>query len=494
MSTFIATPTIEQFMLSQKYVRILAGPIGSGKSVACTHDLIAQGLEQQPNHEGIRKSRFLIVRNTADQLRSTTQKTVFDWIPDEIIDDWKVSLKELQLKMPLADGTTALSEWMFIALDTPDDVRKALSLESTGLWGNESRELHPDVVDGLLMRVNRYPSMKDGGASRPGAIFDTNMPDIDSWWHDKMENPPPNWSIHIQPPAVLSMEDYLLKYEEDPEEDLAGEAADGTEYAVNPACDNFKNLAREYYPNTLIGKKLDFINVYLRSRYGRSLSGLPVYDTTFDPDFHIAEKEFAPITSDNYPITIGLDFGRTPAAVFMQMNPWGQVVCLSEVVAHNMGLETFIKNKLKPHIYANYQRNALVVAADPSGWFKQQLGEVSPVDVLKKAGFKVAKPATNLIEPRIQAVERLLSRYVDGHKPGMVVNKKCVVLVQGFRYGYRYKLNKKGVMDNKPDKNDFSHPHDGCQYGSLIIDLGLSGQQLSSKKREVKPMNAAGWT
>jgi len=88
VSTFVATPTIESFMLSQKYVRVLAGPIGSGKSVACTHDLVAQGLEQRPNDEGVRKSRFLIVRNTADQLRSTTQKTVFDWLPDEIIEDW----------------------------------------------------------------------------------------------------------------------------------------------------------------------------------------------------------------------------------------------------------------------------------------------------------------------------------------------------------------------------------------------------------------------
>ena len=163
-------------MLSPKYVRVIGGPIGSGKSVACTHELMRWATEQAPNAEGIRKTRFLIVRNTADQLKSTTLKTIIDWFPPEVYGQYKATEKTLFYTLRLPDNTVVKTEWMLIALDTPDDVRKALSLEATGLWGNESRELHPEVVDGLLMRVNRYPSMKDGGVTRPGAIFDTNMP------------------------------------------------------------------------------------------------------------------------------------------------------------------------------------------------------------------------------------------------------------------------------------------------------------------------------
>ena len=33
MSKFIASPTMEDFMLSDAYVRVLAGPIGGGKRV-----------------------------------------------------------------------------------------------------------------------------------------------------------------------------------------------------------------------------------------------------------------------------------------------------------------------------------------------------------------------------------------------------------------------------------------------------------------------------
>jgi len=215
MAKFVATETQEAFMSSDKYVRVLAGPIGGGKSVACAHELLKWACTQEPNAKGERKTRFLIVRNTADQLRNTTQKTVFDWFPPGDMGTWRATDKTLYIDVSVGDGTRVMSEWMFIALDTPDDIRKALSLEATGLWGNEARELHPEVVDGLLMRVNRYPSAKDGGATRAGAIFDTNMPGEDTWWEDKMENPPRNWSIHIQPPAALPLDVYVAKYDED---------------------------------------------------------------------------------------------------------------------------------------------------------------------------------------------------------------------------------------------------------------------------------------
>lgn len=482
-------------MLSDKYVRVLGGPIGSGKSVACTHELLRWTIGQQPNSEGIRKSRFLIVRNTADQLRTTTQKTVFDWLPDQIIYDWKVSEKTIYLRIPLADGTECRSEWLFIPLDTPDDIRKALSLETTGLWGNEARELNPQVVDGILMRCDRYPSGKDGGATRPGAIFDTNMPDEETWWFDKMENPPRNWSIHLQPPAVLQIDDWIERYDRDPPERETGISEDGTRYVVSPECDNYQHLSKDYYPNTMEGKTLDFINVYLRCRYGRSLSGRPVYEQTFNPDVHIAAENLTPIHSGNYPVVIGLDFGRTPAAVFMQMNPRGQCVVLSEVTSINMGLETFIDKHLRPHIYKHYVGANMILAPDPSGDFGQQRDEVTLYDVLrKKLGYNISKPPEgNDPELRIQAVERLLMRRID-EKPGLIINPRCSVLTTGFRFGYRYKIKKDGTQDLKPDKNDYSHPHDALQYGCQIIDQGVSGYKHRPVKRQVKHVDASGWT
>ena len=485
MSDFHATPKMSEFMNSRHYIRVLAGPIGGGKSVCCSHELFKWACEQAPNSSGVRKTRFLIVRNTADQLRSTTMKTVLDWFPPGIAGEYKSGEKTLYLKFKLGDGTEVYSEWLFIPLDTPDDVRKALSLEATGLWGNEARELHPEVIDGLLMRVDRYPSMKDGGATRAGAIFDTNMPDEEGWWFDKMETPPDTWSIHIQPPAVLTTDEYIAQEGSEPEEVPYGVGHDGLSYYVNPQADNLNNLSKVYYPNNITGKTIDFINVYLRCKYGRSKNGMPVYDKSFIPSYHISYEQLSPIRSASYPIIIGLDFGRTPAAIFGQINVRGQLIILSEVTAKNMGIEKFVAEKLRPHIAEHYMGCALLVAPDPAGYAKTQLNETTPVDILRMAGYKTAKPATNSIAPRIQAVENWLVRQIDG-KPAVLIASGCTTLLKGFRFGYKFKTDKEDQLRSEtPDKNDYSHIHDAMQYLCLIANGNGSGQ-MQSMRREIQ--------
>ena len=482
MSKFKPTDTQKAFMLTDQYVRVLAGPVGGGKSVTCVHELVRLACGQAPNAKGIRKTRAVIVRNTADQLALTTRKTVFDWLPPGEAGVWKAVEKTFILKAKLSDNTEVESEWLFIALDTPDDVRKALSLETTFIWGNESRELNSEVVDGLLGRLNRYPSMKDGGPTRSCALFDTNMPDEDTWWHDKMENPPSNWSIHIQPAAILKPTRYTEMYGEEPPEVLLDK--DDEEWCVNPEADNYDHLPKQYYPNLIPGKTEDWLRVYLRSEYGRSLSGTPVYEKTFTHDFHVAKEPIKYIRGDSYTITIGIDFGRTPAAVFKQRDARGRVITLGEVVGENMGIETFLNIKLNPYIANNFAGAAFVCAPDPAGFAKQQLNEMSLVDVLKRAGFKCVRPPSNNPEIRIQSVERLLSAQIDG-KALYLIDPSCDMLIKGFRYGYRYKIKKNGEIEDRPDKNEFSHVHDANQYADAVLDMNVRGVTLNTGRRKV---------
>ncbi len=495
MPRFETYPVQQQFMLSKAHVRVLAGPIGAGKSVACAHELIRWAMAQAPNKDGIRKTRFLVVRNTVDQLKSTTLKTIVDWFPPSVYGHYRATEKTLHYELALKDGTTVVTEWLLIALDTPDDVRKALSLEATGLWGNECRELHPEVVDGLLMRVDRYPSMKDGGATRAGAIFDTNMPTAGTWWAQQMEEPPSNWSIHIQPPAVLLLDEYLDKYGEDPPEDLMATSADGEVFVADPEAENFTNLSRSYYPNTLEGKKEDFIRVYLRSMFGRSLGGLPVYDKTFKAHLHVAEELLTPIRSESYPLCIGLDFGRTPAAVVMQMTPAGRVNVLSELTSENMGIQTFVTQLLRPHLFERYAGLPYYIAPDPAGWQKTQLGETSPVDFLRGAGFQVVRPPTNDPKRRIEAVERLLTGSVDAG-PMLQIDPRCQVLLRGMRGEYKWKTNKAGELagDSAPVKNFPSHCAEAMQYGALGLDRAGAAGANQTRRREIQRVSAVGWS
>lgn len=476
-----ATQTMWEMMQSPKYVRVLAGPVGSGKSVCTSHELVKLALMQEPNAQGERKTRSLIVRNTADQLRSTTMKTFFDWFPQGQWGHYKASEKTFFMNHKLPDGTTVKAEFMFIALDTPDDVRKALSLEATFLWGNEWRELHPDVVDGLLMRLRRYPSGKDGGPTRSGAILDTNMPDTDTWHFDKMENPPANWSVHTQPSAILNYDEWVHKFGEEPDESKGVEDNTGELWWVNPEADNIDNLDPLYYPDILQGKSEDFINVYLRCKYGRSLSGTPVYEKSFIPDFHIAEQKLMPNPASQNPIIIGVDFGRTPSAVFKQRDPRGRVLTLAEITSENMGIEKFERTLLTPFVTSNFTGYPVLCAPDPAGFMKQQQNEMTLVDVLRNAGYECIKPPTNNPEYRIQAVERLLNQQVDGEAM-YLVDQSCEKLIKGFKHGYRYKKRRNGELDNKPDKNEYSHIHDANQYADSVIDMQFRGSQVNSNR------------
>lgn len=495
MSEFIATPTMEEFMLSEAHARVLAGPIGSGKSVCCAHELMRWASHQAPNKDGIRKTRFLVVRNTADQLKMTTFKTITDWFPPGVFGQWKATDKTLLYTLRLPDDTIIDTEWILIPLDTPDDVRKALSLEATGLWGNEARELHQDVVDALIDRTDRFPSEKDGGCTRAGAIFDTNMPNEDTWWEDKMENPPSNWSIHKQPPAVIPLDDYLMRFGEDPPASKIITAHKGNQYAVCPGHDNEKYISKRYYANVGEGKTDDHIRVYLRGLYGRALGGKPVHEETFVPERHIATGLSA-IISENYPLCIGLDFGRQPAAIILQLVPNGQVLALGEVVAENMGIEKFVKTRLHPYLAQRFPRNSYYIAPDPAGFQKTQVGELSPVGFLQSQGFHVVRTPTNDIDPRVNAVDSLLMAGVDTQPRFYIDGEHCPILVQALKGKYRWKVDKHGEMmaAKEPIKNKWSHIAEAFQYGALSIDGGHLGRSHRRGRREVRQASAAGWT
>ena len=151
-----------------------------------------------------------------------------------------------------------------------------------------------------------------------------------------------------------------------------------------------------------------------------------------------------------------------------------------------MGLERFIETKLRPHIFEKYQRCAIRVAPDPAGAQKSQINEISPFDVLKKAGFTISKPHTNYVSPRIEAVEGWLTKFIDG-KPAFIVDSACQTLIKGFKSGYRRKANRKGELDGKePEKNSFSHPHDAMQYLALMAG-GSGASTMQRQAAEIKP-------
>jgi len=472
IKTYNAEPTPALLHADDSFVRGIRGPIGSGKSVACCMEILSRSAQQKPNSEGIRKSRWAVVRNTYGELRSTTIKTWQDWVSDEacpIVYDAPIRgvLKQRQL-----DGTMVELEILFMALDRPDHVRKLLSLELTGAWINEAREVPKAILDGLTGRVGRYPNISDRGATWSGIIMDTNPPDDDHWWYKVAEEgTPKGWQFWSQPAALLYVE--------------------GKGYLPNPKAENVRNhkLGYEYWLRQVPGKTAEWIKVYILGQYGNIQEGKPVYPE-YNDDIHCSKFDLEPLK--NLPIILGFDFGLTPACIFGQVTPRGRLTAFDELIALNMGIKQFLRDAVKPHLNQNYGAflENIIVVGDPAGNQRAQSDESTCLDEIRMAGFNdVEGASTNSFIARREAVASYATGMSDG-QPNLLISPKCKMLRRGFLGGYRYRriqVAGDARYTDVPDKNQFSHPHDGFQYVALRAQDGI--ETISAKANRPKFVN-----
>ena len=471
---------LKAFMKDNTFFRGIRGPVGSGKSVACCVEVFRRSLQQKPNKQGIRRSRWAIIRNTNPQLRTTTIKTWLDWFPE---DQWGKFMWSAPYTHIIKQADLEL-EVIFLALDRPEDVKKLLSLELTGIWINEAREVPKSIIDACTMRVGRYPSMRDGGPTWSGVIADTNAPEEDHWWpimsgevpipdhipHEqaRMLVKPDNWSFYVQPPA---MKEAL---------DRNGIVLD---YASNKEAENCNNMLQTYYSNLIRGKTKSWIDVYVMNRLGSIQEGKPVYPM-FNSETHIASEEI-PI-AHGVPLYIGIDFGLTPAAVFGQ-KVRGRWLIQSEIVAIDMGIVRFAE-MLRQEIATRFNDLEVNIFGDPAGDFRAQTDESTPFQILRGAGLRAVPTHSNSVDLRLESVSSNLNKMVDG-KPAFLIDRRCPTLIKGFEGGYSYKrLQVSGErFDEKPEKNMYSHIHDALQY--LMLGAG-EGRNLISGQKPLKAFNA----
>jgi hypothetical protein len=161
-----------------------------------------------------------------------------------------------------------------------------------------------------------------------------------------------------------------------------------------------------------------------------------------------------------------------------------------------MGALRFIQERLKPLLTNKFPGRQAMVIIDPAAFQRVQTDERSVADIYRAEGFMVKPAKSNAVAARIAAVEKYLTRIVDG-KPGLVVDAvNGSPLVQALAGKYRYKINTKGAKDEKPEK---SHPWsdvaDAFQYLCLHADGGETfGGYVGEERREVRRVSSAGWT
>jgi len=458
---YIPSKTCRDFHLNEEgLVKLIIGPYGSGKSVACSLELLMKSMRQTPGPDGVRYTRWAIVRNSFRQLRSTTIHTFQDWIPPSECNIVYDSPIRGTVNKMLPDGTRMHAEFWFFPLDSEGSLGNLLSLELTGAWINEASEISKEVFTGVMSRCGRYPKKDKGELSWSGVIMDTNPPVKNHWIYNTFEQQSlPGFSVYHQPPALL------IEYDPKHPNDLHH-----ARFIPNPEAENVIHQQKGYNYWLDIANasrdNLEHIKRVVLGEYTMGLAGKPVY-SAFIPHDHLSDSELRPTRSSI--MVVGMDFGLNGAAVLTQFID-GRLYVLDEITATDTSLIEFIEELFIPLMRARYPGYQVLIVGDPAGMGRSGIDKATPINVLAQYGFTVMPAHTNSISNRIDAVSWFLRR-----RDAFVVDAKCDMLISGFYGGYKWK-EKRGTNGMQsigvPDKNEYSHIHDACQYACLYYKSG----------------------
>lgn len=431
-------------------VRVLIGPYGSGKTTTCAMEVIRRAKDQAPNKQGIRATRWLVIRRTYPELQKTTIKSWQHLFPEDVYGkyNWNEPITQ-HIRFKLPDKTRVQAEIIFMALDGPRAEENIHGAELTGGWVNECKEVNKPIIDVLRGRVGRFPAMRDGGPSWYGVIMDTNPPDDDHWLYNLAEKErPEGWGFYKQPGGVIK----------NPE----------GKWIKNEFAENVHNLPPTYYTDQMAGQTEDYIKVNLAGEYGYVREGKPVFPEYSDT---VHTGDFEPVRG--LPLILGADWGLTPAAVIAQRLPTGQVLIHQEICCDGIGAVRFAE-QVNIELADNFQGIPIGACwGDPAGSIRSQVDEQTVFAIMKKHGlpFKPAPGQKPTI--RLEAVRALLTRLIDG-KPGILINRKCTMLRAALSGKYCYKriqVTAERYQDS-PIKNEYSHISDALQYVALGMGEG----------------------
>lgn len=425
-----AAPTVGRFLGADAFVRAIVGPVGSGKSSGCIMEILRRATEQARSPDGKRRTRFAVIRNTYPELRDTTRKTFEQWIPPEL-GRWH----EQSFTFHMGFGDVAC-EVLFRALDRPEDVKKLLSLELTGAYINEAREIPKSVLDVLQSRVGRYPSKKDGGPTWFGVWMDTN-------------------------PWPTTSELYKLFSEQRPEGFELFEQPSGL--AAN--AENVENLPPGYYERLCHGKDKAWVDEYVRAQYPNADRG-SIYGEQLAA--LKARGGLCDFEHGKGGVFVFADLGISDAFClwFVRFGPERCVDFIDHYEAHGKSVQHYfqvIKDKgftlTKIFLPHDARQRSLITGTSVQDAFEEAF-----------PGLVVIGPAHSIAD-RLQASRWVLEQ------PDTRIHVRCRNVtgpedIDGVKAleSYKYEWDEADKVYKKTPKHDWaSHSADGFGYGAIAV-------------------------
>jgi hypothetical protein len=459
-------PTIREFILDyrphQLFYDWIVGPVGSGKTTGIFFKLVRMAALQEPDADGIKRTRAVVVRNTAPQLRDTTLVSWNLWFQDGVAGRWRATDKIFDLKVGNIE-----CEVLFRPLDTPADIARVLSLEVSFALLDEFVKIPRDIVDALSARLGRYPR----NCTNWGMWGSSNPDTEDNWWFDHLFRDPAIMVMPLINALHYGDEDAWAAY-------IALEGIDLTQCngkffqqpsGFSESAENLFNLpprdgSADYYHEIVKGKPNEWIKQFVDAEWGYSAEGRPVVPT-FRPGDHVArDLKYNP----GQPLIVGLDPGLGGSAfVFGQEDLHGRLLVLAELVQSGYGSQRLITERLKPFLRANFPNAQVIIAPDPAAGNRNPNDETEIIAPFKdpRHGFTVDIETNNRLPLRLDAIESFTMK-MTGAGPGLAIDEqRCPMLIRALKGGWRYTLDMKRMEPRaEPEKNPWSHVGDGFGY------------------------------
>lgn len=390
---------------------------------------------------------WAIIRDTWENMQSTTQKTFFEWFPPGVMGEYHATKKTFKWASGLATG-----EVQFLGMDDAQDASKLMSRELAGFGIDEpAPAIGSAGVDELIFTIGlsrlRQPNMKWYSAK-----LAENNPDENHWTYRQF--------------VSQRKEGFVVWQPDNPE--------------------NISNLPANYYEQLrqTFSHRPDLIRRFVDGEFG----------------FQSLGKAVTPQWSDKLHLANGLavvprrevfvlwDFGHNPTAIVTQITPLGHWNILDALVGENIGVEELILNEVKPLISTRYKNMQLSHIGDNQGNQREQTSIArTAVQYLKKelgGTWRSGPIATHL---RIDPLQAVLGRTVGGRGVVQVDRERSNKVWQALRGGWHYHIARSGIISTEPVKNEHSHPGDAMGYGAAILfPLGKSWERNGGKLLEPK--------
>ncbi|MGQ3041435.1 MAG: hypothetical protein ACT6TH_14515 [Brevundimonas sp.] len=467
--------TLRRFHESTAFTRVLAGPIGAGKTVAAAvAEPFFAAMTQKPDSQGVRSAIVGVLRDNYRNLYATTMKTWLDWVPREfgryVGSDDRPAVHEFEFDAPYVDGKTQgmgkcrlRVEWR--ALGTHSVEATCRGWELHGAFIDEADTTPVEALSYLAGRVKRG-GRKETRVSR-GVWAAFNKPDTDHPLYIRCVEEAPDHQVNSfeffdQPPGVLP---------------------GGPPYVINPNAENLANLDADYYEVAARGQPEWYVRRMIRNQWGASVSGEPIFG---EPDL---DRLFPAEALDPYPgqeLSIGMDGGGTPAAVIGGRDRYGRRVIYAEIVLtdpmdprgrrilHGVGPKRFAQAVGDVISSARFKGCRFTIGwGDPAAFYgaDREMGEYSFMELVSQHLNLPVQPApSNELELRFEAIRTPLLR-INPHTngPDLVISRQCVWLRRGFSGDYRWAPRNPLEPSKrlKPQKTNSSHVMEAAQYWAL---------------------------